>query len=375
MKRSIVIMVLPLLALLTAGMAGCSPKTVKIGFVGSLMGRLSDTSIAGRNGVLLAVDEINRNGGVYGRSIELLIKDDKLDMNDAVAVDRELIEAEVLAIIGHMTSEMSVAVIPLINQKKMLMISPAASTSKLAGLDDYFFCVQPSNADIAARQGLNIYQKLKIHKLTAVFDLSNQAFSEDWYQSFKSKYESLGGRIVLTKTFKADSNMSFLNLAQEITTPKTEGILLISSAIDTAMLAQQIRKMGSHAVLLSTGWAFSGDLLQYGGPTVEGLFISHVIDPDNTTLKYRQFQKAYKDKFGTSPNAAAVLGYEAMQVLFTGMTKSRRLSPENLKMVILKEKMFHGLQADFMIDNFGDANRTEQIFIIQKGKFKRVDKE
>ena len=72
--------------------SGCqNSEPIKIGFSGGLTGRLADLGLNGRNGVILAVEEINRNGGVAGRQIELLIRDDRQDPDVARTVDEELI--------------------------------------------------------------------------------------------------------------------------------------------------------------------------------------------------------------------------------------------------------------------------------------------
>ena len=114
-------------------------EPVKIGYAGGLTGRVADLGIAGRDGVILAVEEINSAGGINGREVKLLVKDDKQDAETAVNVNEELIQQGVAAIIGHMTSSMSKAGVKAINDKKVFMLSPTTSTNELTGLDDYFF--------------------------------------------------------------------------------------------------------------------------------------------------------------------------------------------------------------------------------------------
>ncbi len=110
MKRSLL---LPLILL--CGLWACtSRQPLKIGFVGGLTGRTSQLGILARNGVELAVEEANRAGGVRGRLLKLLIRDDQNDHATAVRVDRELMDEGVLAIIGHVTSSMAEAALEAI---------------------------------------------------------------------------------------------------------------------------------------------------------------------------------------------------------------------------------------------------------------------
>lgn len=117
-------------------MQGCfKKKPVKIGFIGGLTGRVADLGTSGRDGVLLAVEEQNGKGGINGSPIELIIKNDRHDAETAKKVAMKLIDEGVTAVIGNMTSSMSVVTVPLINEHKVLMISPTTSTNSLTGQD------------------------------------------------------------------------------------------------------------------------------------------------------------------------------------------------------------------------------------------------
>ena len=109
-----------LLFLLLSCSAG---EPVTIGFVGGMSGRVADLGINGRNGVLLAVKERNRNGGINGRPVKLLVMDDKQDKETAIQMVRSLLDQKVSAIIGHMTSSMSVVTVPLANDQRRLYLA------------------------------------------------------------------------------------------------------------------------------------------------------------------------------------------------------------------------------------------------------------
>ncbi len=151
---------------------------VKLGFVGGLTGTLSDFGIAGRNGVILAVAEANKRGGINGRQVVLITRDDKNDPEVARAVDRELIEEGVVAIIGHMTSTMTMAAVPLINSQKIVLISPTASTDDLTGIDDYFFRTRLPTRSETDHISEYLTAKIELKRVAVVYDISNKAFSE-----------------------------------------------------------------------------------------------------------------------------------------------------------------------------------------------------
>src|SRR6056297_2409881 len=81
---------------------GCNESDpIKIGFAGQLTGVYSDLGVQGRNGVQLAVEKLNESGGIDGRMLELMVKNDKNSVKGAIEADTQLIQNGVLAIIGH----------------------------------------------------------------------------------------------------------------------------------------------------------------------------------------------------------------------------------------------------------------------------------
>lgn len=92
----------------------CCPK------FGGLSGRISDLGISGHEDVLLAMEAYNEAGGIKGRKIKLMVADDKQDPLLAVEAVKDLIEKDVIAIIGHMTTLMSMKTVPIRGINKFL---------------------------------------------------------------------------------------------------------------------------------------------------------------------------------------------------------------------------------------------------------------
>lgn len=353
-------------------MVGCEKaQPINVGFVGGLTGRLSDLGIAGRNGVTLAIEEVNETGGINRRPIILITKDDKQDPAVAVKVDQELINEGVSAIIGHMTSAMSIAALPLINKEKILMISPTTSTNKLTGIDDYFLRATPPNKAETDHLARYAFKGMNLKKMAAVFDLSNRAYTEGFFNNFTSEFKNIGGDIVRAESFTSGREVSFMNLTKALLEPGPDGLLIVAGALDTAMICQHIRKIGSKGPIISCGWAMTDDLLQHGGPAVEGVIFAHPLDKDSQHKPYLEFKDRFSKRFGHDPNFAAAKGYEAAQILLEALTKSD--APKELKSAILKQKVFHGVHGDFKIDKYGDPQRKLFLITVKDGRFKTLE--
>jgi branched-chain amino acid transport system substrate-binding protein len=177
---------LAVLALLGA----CSEREViQIGFIGGVSGRVADLGIGGRNGVTLAVEMRNKSGGVAGRQIELISEDDQQDPGAARAAVGRLIERKVVAIVGPMTSAMAVAAVPLVNEARVLMISPTVTAKALAGLDDYFFRVIDSTTEYARKSADFHLTRQRSRRVAVAYDLLNQAYTESWLEDYKKTFD------------------------------------------------------------------------------------------------------------------------------------------------------------------------------------------
>ncbi|MBA7642485.1 Leucine-, isoleucine-, valine-, threonine-, and alanine-binding protein [subsurface metagenome] len=351
--------------------SGSEPQPIKLGFVGTLTGRLSDLGTAGRNAVILAVEEVNSEGGINGRQVLLLTRDDMNDPERAVQIDRELIEEGVAAIIGHMTSSMSMAAVSLINSKKMVMISPTTSTDELTGTDDYFF--RTTLASITQTDNLSefIAIQMDLKRIAVIYDLSNRAFSERLYNNFKDSYEKLGGEVAYVQTFTSGEPESFFILAKRLLSVEPECVFIIAGAIDAALICQQIRKIDVDVPIVSSAWAMTPDLIKNGGPTVEGIIFSQTINNESRNEAFLSFNDAYRNRFGNEPSFAAIYAYESAQVIIKALSIDD--SPEKLKDTIINNDVYHGLQGDLRIDRFGDARRKRYIKTIKNGRFRILE--
>lgn len=123
MKASAYMVFLPLV--LSIFVLACQRnEPVKIGFTAALSGRFSDSEVKARNGVRVAADQLNENGGILGRKVEIIVKDNKNDTSLNKQVISELIDEGVIAIIGPLRSNMAQSTLSAIDEKNILLISP-----------------------------------------------------------------------------------------------------------------------------------------------------------------------------------------------------------------------------------------------------------
>lgn len=190
MKRGFFLLVIGVLLI------SCQPnETIKIGVVGTMSGNQSELSVSGRRGVELAVLTINEQGGLLGREIELVVKDDLNDINRAAEVVKEFADAEVEIVIGPFTSSMMLAAYDSVHAFEMLYLSPTVSTDILNEKDDQFIrFIAPTREQAIILN--NVANKNNHKKFIVIADETNFGFNQMLYQNFKEILEDNNGQIL-----------------------------------------------------------------------------------------------------------------------------------------------------------------------------------
>ena len=361
---------LVLLSSISMFLSGCSREPVKIGYIACLTGLMSDLGTNGRDGVLLAVDKINNSGGINKRQIEILIRDDQNNSEVARAAVQELIDLGVDTIIGHMHSSMSIATIPVANVNQTLMLSPGTSTNILTGIDDYFIRISPPNKEMMEVLSRYFIEELELKEIASIYDESNAAYAEEMYLNFKSIFERLGGTVKEPIVFCAGPDVPYMELAGKMLETKPEGVLILAGSFDTAMLCQQIRKLGGDIVMSTSGWAGTDELIQYGGPAVEGLILVEQFDKNCEHPDFLDFKHRFFETYRRFPGFAATHAYNAAMILFEAMETSNDFC--SLKESIIDIGTFDGLQGYITIDDFGDTKMKCYLTAVTNGQFKSI---
>lgn len=348
-------------------LAGCSePQPLRIGFVGGLSGRVSDIGIAGRNGALLAVEHVNAEGGVGGRPVELLVRDDAQRPEMAWAAVDELLAARVALIVGPMTSAMANVVIPATQSAGVAVISPTVAGFAFSGRDDHFFRVVSTTREYAAASAEYLVRRQGRPRVAVILDSANEAFTADWVQHFRQALEAAGGAVVAEERFRASLDESLQEPVGRLLGARPDTLLIAAGAVDMARISLIVRRLDPHVTLLGTTWAASEELVAIGGRAVEGALLPQFFDRNDTTQRFTDFQVAYRERFGAAPGFAAVAAYDATRVGLAALAEAKR--PGEVRHVLMGHK-FDGLQQRLSIDAWGDAQRDVFLTTVREGQF------
>ncbi len=360
------------ISLVASTLIACDRSPILIGVPVGLTGLTSRLGVKGRNGIQLAADEINAAGGIRGRPLQLLVENDGDDADQALETDKGLVEAGVVALVGHLTTKSGSKAIPWLNERKVVLISPTISSIDFSGKDDYFFRVIGANdqqGEALARKAL----ASGLAKAATVYEKSNQGYTKPVIEGFSRTFTSGGGLSLATESFATDAHFNYGGLVDKLLSYSPDLIVTACSSFDAANICQELSKRGNELPVYISMWAHTDDLFVFGGKTVERVVAVGGSDPRVPGAATRKFREDYLVRFGEEPDFSGMYGYEAMKVLAAAMERARTLDGPGIKSALLGMRDFPGLQTPISFDRFGDCSRPYSIYKVKDGAFVSED--
>jgi len=337
------------MVLLVGLQAGCerTSKVVKLGFVGALSGRSSGIGQEGRDAFLLAIEQVNRQGGINGHPVEALVVDHGSNADQAIQVLRQMKEAGVEGVVGPMMSQIAIPLAAEADRLELPLVGPTVSTEALSHRNDYFFRPHYSDSQAAAILAGHLRDE-HLSRVAILYDLDNRAYSESWIQAFSETFPEEVAQV----PFASSTGPVFSELVASLKKHPPEAVLIIANAPDTGIICQQLELQGLKVAKYATCWSASGPLSQYGGHSVEGLEFLHSIKIDSSAPSYRTYLADFQARFKRAPMFPALHAYDATRLLLHA-AQSRKPG-ESLATALRDIREFQGVQYPLTFNETGD---------------------
>jgi branched-chain amino acid transport system substrate-binding protein len=372
MKHTIRFVFLCLCSLVLASCEGAGGNTtsneIVIGEYGSLTGGQATFGISTRNGIDIAVDEINKAGGVLGKQIRVIVEDDQgLSAEAQTVVTKLITKDKVVAVLGEVASSNSIAAAPVAQQYGIPMISPSSTNPEVTRKGDYIFRVcflDPFQGYVMAKFAS---ATLKLNKVAVLRDIKND-YSIGLADAFIENFKKMGGTIVSDESYSAgDPDFNAQLTATKAKSP--QAIFVPGYYTEVGLIARQAKKQGLAVPILGgDGWD-SPSLIGIGGKDLDGSFFSNHYSVDDPSPEARKFLTAYKERFNAVPDALAGLGYDSAMVLFDAIKRAGTTDGMKLRDAIAQTKDFPGVTGKITLDADRNANKPAVVLEIKGGKF------
>ena len=340
-------------------------KVLRIGGLIPQSGTLEPYGHNVKNGLMLALNQINDAGGINGKKLDILFEDDASDDKVAVQKAQKLIQDGVPLIIGGVTSSVALAVAPVCEASKVVLFSPTASSPKLTTAGNYVFRNYPSDTVEGKVMAEYSVRHMKI-KSVAVLYISNE-YGQGLMDVFNDTFTGLGGQITMQKSF-TQGQTDFVSLVKEVKSRPSDAVYIIGYYSEIAGILQELKKQKVESKVISVEGVAQPIILDIAADTAEGLvYPQPPYSPDSPDAAIQKFVASYKAKFGTKPDIDAAFSYDALRIIAKAIEKCQNY-PVDLRDRIADTSM-RGLVGDITFDKNGDVDITPKMFQISGGKF------
>jgi branched-chain amino acid transport system substrate-binding protein len=296
-----------------------SKKTLKIATVIPIGSNLNISQEMLR-GVAQAQTETNKRGGIQGAPIEVKILNDDNTPELAREIAEKLTQdPEVLGVVGHNTSDASLAAAPVYNRAGLPMISPTSMGDNLSGIGKYIFRTPPTSQALAHTLAQRIYTVDRHHKLAICFD-NKATDSNSFKDQLIAEFSKLGGAIV---NYNCDVAASDFNPNQAIDRVTSNGAdaLFVASHIDRLNLAMQVAEANHGRLPLYSSPTLNTFQTLESGRAVAGLTL---VTPWLNPLSPRSgsFSDRAQQLWGARVNWRTAMAFDAASAIATGLQHS-----------------------------------------------------
>lgn len=308
----------------------------------------------------LAVQEINANGGLLGRPLELIRLDNESTPIGATMAARKAVNLDVVAVIGAHWSSHSLAMAPILQQAGIPMISPGSTNPEVTRTGDYIFraCFLDSFQGMAMAR----FARDELKARTAVV-LRNidEAYSIMLADFFLNAFRARGGTILADLEYRGNA-IDFSAGIARIKELAPDIVYLPGYTRDSGLLIKQARSMGLATVFLG-GDAWD-EIEQFAGNSIEGSYQSAPWHPEVPYQRSRELQRLYRQKFNSPiTNLSAPLAYDAVNLLAEAVRAGNSADRTSIRNQLAAIRSFEGATGAFTFDRNGDPENKKVIII------------
>ncbi len=319
MKKTLFVFAAALIGLALAGCSKSGSNAIKVGSIGPLSGPVAVYGVECKNGIDLAVAEINAAGGVNGQLLEIVAEDDEGNPEKSVSAYKKLVTKDgVKYIIGSLTSGCTQAITQSAQAQKIVQIAPAATAPAITDAGNYIFrtCfIDPFQGTVGGKFAAD---NLGANSAAILYDIGND-YSVGLKENFFKEFERLGGRVIAQESYNT-GDKDFNAQITKIKNVNPDVIYLPDYYGTVALIAKQLRAQGiTKPIVGADGW---DGLTENAGEEVLNGYYSNHYATDSDSEAVQKFVASFKEKYGKAPNSFAALGYDSVYMLKDALAKA-----------------------------------------------------
>ncbi len=343
--------------------------TIKIGLAGAQTGSDGEIGLSMLNGSKVAIDEWNAKGGVLGKKIETVAQDDEASGQKAVTVAQTLVDAGIIAVIGHFNSGCTIPASRVYNDAKIIEISPGSTNPQYTEQGfPYAFRICGRDDQQGAVIAAYLHDQLKLSKIAILDDKTT--YGEGLAKVVENLFKAKGGEVVMSQGIDKNDHDFRANIAV-LKGSGAEALVWGGMYGQGGPLCVQLREAGLTFPFVSDDGCQDQKFVDTVGVNAPNVFISFGRDYSNSP-EAQGFVKKYKDTYHRDVGSYSVYGYDAANVLLTAIDKAQSTDAEKVAAVI-KGQAFDTIQGNIEFDAKGDLKVADYvIWTVKDGKLQEL---
>lgn len=347
-------------------------QPIIIGLVDSLTGAEATFGIESANGLRLLFEDINHQGGINGRQLQLITVDDQGKPEEsATAANRLITTDHALAILGTSSSQRTLVIAPIAQSTGTPLVVPGATHPAITRVGDHIFriCfIDDFQGEFMAKVAV---ERLKAKRIAILTDVKSDysVGLTDWFTKSATK---LGAKIVARQSYTA-GDLDYRSQLTSIRAHHPDVVYVPGYYTDVGLIIRQARDLNLRQPFLGgDGWD-SPRLVEIAGKTIgEVYFSNHFVSSDRSTPTVQSFVKRYVDQFKRMPGSAAALAYDAGLVLVEAIRRSQSIDRAAVNESLKTIKDIDGVTGRITIGPNRDAVKDAIIVSVKNGEFVRA---
>jgi len=355
LKKKVCKILLPLLVLFLLGCGGkdSEQEAIKLGFIGPLTGPAAIYGSTQKNGIQLAIEELNSSGGINGRNIKVIFEDSQMDPNKAINAIKKLIAIDkIQAVIGETTTAGTLAVADTANKNNIVLLSPSASGEKVTEAGDYVFRVSPSDSFQAIVAAKFVFRQ-SFKRGAIVY--TNDDWGNGLKKAFEQAFTGLGGEILLTEGC-TPGTQDFRTQLVKIKGLNPDFIYIPLYPDESPTFLRQAKELQAFTQIIGADNFSEKAILKTAGATANGIIFTMPAEPHSE--EYKTYLTKYKNKFNEDGNYTSAAAYDCVFILADAIKKGG-LGGEQIKNALYLIKNYNGASGMIGFDYNGDVTTKE----------------
>ena len=347
--------------------------TVKIGANYELSGDAASYGTQMLEGLELAVEEVNANGGVLdGQEIEIVSYDNQSDVTESASVAQRLVAEGVVGVVGPATTGNTEAQLPIFTEANIPMVSPSATDDNItfdsAGdVLEYFFRVCFNNSYQGSAGAAFAAEDLSATNALVFVDQSSD-YSRGLADNFNAEFESRGGTIVNEDSFTA-GDTDFSAILTTAMTLDFDVIYIPAYYTEAGLIIKQAREMGIEQPIIGPDGFSSEVLLDLAGTeNANDIYYTDHFSNESEEESVQDFLTAFEEKYGKEGGTWNALGYDAAMLIIDAIERSGSTDPQAITDAIADTTEFTGVTGTFAIDENHNPVKPAVMIELQEGE-------